>query len=386
MQSSPAFPLTQGTRINNALDFVEEEMAMLVDTDAPPLTQRSDRHRREIFNTAHAKLHDILALVPSQHLSQPPPQSPPTAQLQRQTDSPTPPSNNTNSQDPPPPNISTTPRWVAIMEATHTAINAEEFTRTTFNAPLRGGQTARNIEDDGLVRLIRGYHDDDADWAIALQDMKHPYQSHVLDMYSQLNAVESRDQIYREFLTAQHRHKIHTFIYHVVSFIKLYDLLEALACCEADGSRSRARLSYVDDVFPRRYKHLIDEAKHHATAPHVQDQLKKQLSALKRTFKKRFKDSLERADILVQLYQSFGAAVLLDPSWHFEWLEDVPPFSKGFRDILTYACANAPAINEHKIQSARALRHVMSSLGDEDANSIVDEWLNEHEPLPSSQA
>ncbi|KAF9045651.1 hypothetical protein BDZ89DRAFT_1127583 [Hymenopellis radicata] len=351
-------------------------MSMLVDPEGPPLSQRSDERRHDIFEQAHVRLQDILALVPRASTSRPPsaldinPSPPQGSHTQGSHRTPSPAATN---DDPPPRPASQCP---SILDGL--------FNIITF-IPLLQRQSLQNIEDEALVRLICGYSDDDAGWLSALEDMTSPYHSHVLDLYSQLNAQENRDLIYRQFLTAQHRDKIHNLTFHVVSFIKRHELLLAFKTCALDPRRGRAREEYVEDIFSRRYKHLLDRLTYHRMPPAEQEQLKKQLSALKRTLKKRFKLSLERADLLAQLYDSFGAAVLLDPFWHFDWLQEPPSFSKGFQSLILHACQNAAVTAESHAQSASALHHVMSVLGDEDVRDIVDERLM-HAPFRRQRA
>ncbi|KAF9020704.1 hypothetical protein BDZ89DRAFT_1138456 [Hymenopellis radicata] len=375
---------TQGTRITNALDALESEVQMLIDSGDILLTQGSQHHRQEICREAHTRLNDILAKVPCAS------SSPHDDRSVREQATPSPSSHRTPhdgdarqvSPDVPQlPDLSSDPRWLGIMKAVSSSghISADEFVTLTL-VPSINRHSTQMLEDQALIRLLRAYVDQDDNWVRALNKLKNPYQSSILDMYSHPSPAQYRDQTYRELLTAQHRNRIHALFYHIASFTKQCELLEAVADWQADTGGVRTREQYASEVFPRRYKHIVDRLEYGAPPPAEQGALRKEITGVKRVFKKRFLMCLERADLLYDLHDSFGATVLLDPFWHMEWLEEGSSFTKQFPDLLRYACLHVPTSQHLHGHAERVVRHVASILGDTDSVAIVDEWSQNHQP------
>ncbi|KAF9023623.1 hypothetical protein BDZ89DRAFT_1136615 [Hymenopellis radicata] len=379
---------TQGTRISAALDALQQELQSLVNSSPSMLSQTSEERQQQIRLQAEERLGQMLAILGSTTSRASTPEDPHMEHPVVRRTSPMQIEHTQRNHDRTQPganvvDMSEDPRWLSILAgaAQGGSIGAEEFGKGLFRAGTERRATIQTTEDDALTRLIRGYNDSQLNWISWADNIKQSYAAPDSDDNDpDLFAKQFRDIIYQvtELLMAGHTHTVQTFVHHVISFIKQCQLLDAIDDWIRDRAEAEevvvSRADFISEAFNQRYASEIQRA--HSGAGEAQAQLKKKLVSLRRSFQKRFEQHLQHALFLQDLYQYFGAAMLMDSFWAVNWTGDASPSTKTFRDLVTFACQNASPSADTLRHSQFALIHTISATGDQDSHNVVEGWFN----------
>lgn len=303
------------------------------------------------------------------------------------------------------PSVSTPPPAVDPVVARYQSLlpkfNAEQFPPLTaqnfrhrLTTPNNGNYAV--AENDAFEMLFRGYVDTTLNWTTVLSSM--------IETRNKWDVVCTRTQGMRTIDTEAERIKAidkfldaqisvgcgEMFVDYVIRcietirYVKIWDATPDIG----EPAERKWKIEYLKDTF--QYENPIvvrtlDEAREAADKPEIIRAEKVYKNRLDAHRKKHYR-KLDMRRPLAILYDNFGAAVLLDPTWDVVDKGQKRPRTKMFSSLLAYLCADLPKENGIPIPARRyeagqiALREILTVFAPETLEYVQD-FLDEFAPV-----
>ncbi|KAK0461880.1 uncharacterized protein EV420DRAFT_134655 [Desarmillaria tabescens] len=372
-------PLSPGARIRSCLQQLEDALKDLMEID-PAATPGTVKKRDDLIKEILERMSQMTAMNI----------------LSRRHPTPTP-----QPGSPATPQAATVDPVIARFQSLLPKFDAKTFPPLTaqnlkyrLTTPNNGNYAT--AEDVAFETLFRGYSDTTHNWTIVLSSMietrnkwgevcKKTQGIRTLD--TEVERIVAIDKFLDAQISVGCSEMYINFVIRGIETIRYVKIWDAEPNDDRPGER-KWKIDYLKDTFRSENPVVVrtlNEALEAGDEPEI-NRAKKAYKTRLDAHRKKHQRKMEMRRPLAILYDYFGAAVFLEPTWDVVDKSQKRPRSKMFTSLLTHLCTHLPEENGIPIPARRyeanenALREILTVFAPETLNYVQD-FLNEFSPV-----